>query len=109
MNFESVIFDVGGKRAQPVEFFRKIFPNTKIYSFEPSPNIFLLKVDVEGHEMKILQGALETFDKRVIKNIRLECHPDDLRIHDEAEIERLLAKHEFRKAASIRHSIGNIY
>ena len=37
---QSVIFDVGGNRGQSVKFFRKLFKEIKIYSFEPSPGIF---------------------------------------------------------------------
>ena len=39
---QSVIFDVGGNRGQSVKFFRKLFKNIQIYSFEPSPRIFQL-------------------------------------------------------------------
>ena len=195
LTHESVIFDVGANRGQSIKFFWKIFPNIKIYSFEPSPNIFrklrklssanlqtyniglssadgtavfhesildeastfdlpdinsdwhktkskllrvdksemyseievpirridnlvdengirdifLLKIDVEGHEIKVLQGAQVTFEKRIIKNIQIERHLNDLRVHNDAKIEELLLKHEFRRVASIRHSIGNFF
>jgi FkbM family methyltransferase len=191
----SVIMDVGGNRGQSVKFFRSIFKNIEIYSFEPSPKIFrilteldvsnfrafnlgissknglgvfyeslldeastfdlpntdsewhktkskilgvaeeemyseitvpiktidtivienqiegifLLKIDVEGHEFEVLKGAIVTLNKRDISNIQLERHLDDLRVNNELEIHKFLSGHGFSKIASIKHSIGNFY
>jgi len=187
--------DVGGNRGQSVKFFRSIFKNIEIYSFEPSPKIFrilteldvsnfrafnlgissknglavfyeslldeastfdlpntdsewhktkskilgvaeeemyseitvpiktidtivienqiegifLLKIDVEGHEFEVLKGAIVTLNKRAISNIQLERHLDDLRVNNELEIHKFLSGHGFSKIASIKHSIGNFY
>ncbi len=35
-------------------------------------NIDLLKVDVEGHEMEVLEGAIEMFEKKVIRMVSFE-------------------------------------
>ena len=192
---QSVILDIGGNRGQSVKFFRRIFKDIEIYSFEPSPRIFkflaglnvtnfrafnlgvsskngvgifyeslldeastfdlpnidsewhktksrilgvakgkmysqitvaiktidtivienqvqgifLLKVDVEGHEFEVLSGANGTFSKRMIENIQIERHLDDLRVSDAIEIHNFLDHHGFSKIASIKHSIGNFY
>jgi FkbM family methyltransferase len=191
----SVIMDVGGNRGQSVKFFRNIFKNIEIYSFEPSPKIFriltdlsvtnfrafnlgisskngvgifyeslldeastfdlpninskwhktkskilgvpkekmyseisvpiktidtivienqvkeifLLKIDVEGHEFEVLKGASDTLNKRAISNIQLERHLDDLRVSNAIEIHKFLSGYGFSKLASIKHSIGNFY
>ena len=43
---QSVILDVGGNRGQSVKFFRRIFKEIEIYSFEPSPGIFKFLADL---------------------------------------------------------------
>jgi FkbM family methyltransferase len=192
---ESVIMDIGGNRGQSVKFFRKIFKDICIYSFEPSPKIFkilnnlnttnfrafnlgissnngqgvfyeslldeastfdlpnidsewhktkskilgvpkenmyseisvpiktidtivkenqvkeifLLKVDVEGHEFEVLLGAKETFERGIIANVQIERHLDDLRVSNENEIHEFLSGFGFLKITSIKHSIGNFY
>lgn len=37
---DPVIFDVGGHRGESLEFFKSIFPQSEIYSFEPDPQNF---------------------------------------------------------------------
>ena len=37
---EVVCFDIGANRGQTIRLFKEIFPNCKIYAFEPHPNIF---------------------------------------------------------------------
>ena len=71
--------------------------------------IFLLKVDVEGHEFEVLSGAIGTFGKRMIENIQIERHLDDLRVGDTNAIQNLLEHHGFSKIESIKHSFGNFY
>ena len=71
--------------------------------------IFLLKVDVEGHEFEVLMGAKATLDRGLISNIQLERHLDDLRVSNADEIDKYLTDHGFQRSASIRHSIGNFY
>ena len=194
-DFQDVILDVGGNRGQSVKFFRKLFTNIPIYSYEPSPrifeilkslsvhnfhafnfgisskngeevfyeslldeastfelpnldsdwhktksrvlgvapnemyiktkvqiktldtiveenqimSIFLLKIDVEGHEFAVLSGAKDTLGKKMIKNIQIERHVDDLRESDEFKIGSFLNQFGFKRVASLRHSIGNFY
>jgi hypothetical protein len=72
-------------------------------------SIFLLKIDVEGHEFAVLSGAKDTLDKKMIKNIQIERHVDDLRESDEFKIGNFLNQFGFKRVASLRHSIGNFY
>jgi len=192
---QSVIMDIGGNRGQSVKFFRSIFQESEIYSFEPSPRIFellsnlritnvhtfnigisskngvgifhessldetstfdlpdinsawhktkskilgipkdkmyssitvpiktidtimlenqiqeifLLKIDVEGHEFAVLSGASITFSKKIVRNIQIERHLDDLRINDGSKIQNYLAAYGFSRVQTIKHSIGNFY
>jgi FkbM family methyltransferase len=194
-NPQSVIMDVGGNRGQSVKFFRRIFKEIEIYTFEPSPKIFeilsglrttnfrafnlgvsskngigtfyessldeastfdlpdfnsewhktksrilgvakeemyssisvpiktidaivlenqiqeifLLKVDVEGHEFAVLSGAVVTLSKKMISHLQIERHLDDLRNNDEIKIQKYLEDNGFSKVKSIKHSIGNFY
>jgi FkbM family methyltransferase len=46
-NPSPVIFDVGAHRGESINFFRSIYPQSKIFTFEPSPDNFkelLLKI-----------------------------------------------------------------
>ncbi|MCU0822259.1 MAG: FkbM family methyltransferase [Spirochaetes bacterium] len=44
-----VIFDVGANIGQSVDKFKKIFPDSQIYSFEPGPDVYAkLRVHCEG-------------------------------------------------------------
>jgi len=192
---QSVVLDVGGNRGQSVKFFRSLFKDVEIYSFEPSPsifkllddlaikkfhafnlgisstngvktfyessldeastfdlpnvnsewhktksrilgvdredmyssvsvpvktldsiiyennihNIFLLKVDVEGHEYEVLSGARLALSTKIIENIQIERHLDDLRVNDEKRIQNFLKDYGYQRIRSIKHSIGNFY
>ena len=39
-NEENIIFDIGANIGQSIDRFQNIFPRNKIYSFEPTPNLF---------------------------------------------------------------------
>jgi FkbM family methyltransferase len=39
---EITIFDVGANTGQSIKFFKSLYPNAKIYAFEPSPKTFSL-------------------------------------------------------------------
>lgn len=38
---EPVIFDVGAHKGESVKFFKDLYPSSTIYTFEPSPDVFL--------------------------------------------------------------------
>lgn len=39
-NKEIVCFDIGANRGQTIRLFRELFPNSKIFAFEPNPEIY---------------------------------------------------------------------
>jgi len=63
------IFDVGANRGQSIKFFTSIFPNTRIYAFEPSASTFeSLKTQsksVKGHEIFIYQIGLGSVEAKL--------------------------------------------
>jgi FkbM family methyltransferase len=71
--------------------------------------IFLLKIDVEGHEYEVLSGARLAFSTKMIENIQIERHLDDLRINDETRIQNYLKDFGYCRIRSIKHSVGNFY
>lgn len=44
---------------------------------EGSQNIKLLKIDVEGHELKVLEGAKKLLSKQLIENVLFECNHEN--------------------------------
>lgn len=194
-NTPPIIFDVGANTGQSIKFFRKIFCNSKIYSFEPNPllfkklnkkcssntfcfnfaigkmntksdffisefsetsslispnldsswfllkqkilgldisenfnklevevktldlivkdlginEIFLLKIDVEGSELDVLQGAKNLLSLRKIKYIQFEELRNDLYPNNYFQINKLLLANNFNRLATIRHAFGNFY
>ena len=59
-NISPVIFDVGANVGQSITRFKKIFPSSKIYSFEPSarPFVDLSKVAKQHSDVKVYEMAL---------------------------------------------------
>jgi FkbM family methyltransferase len=190
-----VIFDVGANTGQSAKFFRKIFKDSKIYSFEPNPlifkklnasrssntfcfdfaigninaksdffvskfsetsslitptvnsswfllkqkilgldisenmyklevevktldfivknleinDIFLLKIDVEGSELEVLQGAKDLLSLRKIQYIQFEELRNGLYLNNFFQIDKLLLANDFNRLFTIRHSFGNFY
>jgi FkbM family methyltransferase len=194
-NTPPIIFDVGANTGQSIKFFRKIFYNAKIYSFEPNPlifkklnnkrslntfcfdfaigkmnaktdffvsqfsetssllspninsswfllkqkilgldnsenfnklevevktldfivknlgidEIFLLKIDVEGSELDVIQGAKNLLTYRKIKYIQFEELRNDLYPNNYFQIDKLLLTNGFNRLVTIRHAFGNFY
>ena len=71
--------------------------------------IFLLKIDVEGAELNVLKGALNTFKNKKISYVQLENHQDDLREDKSKEIETFLNSFGLKKINQVKHSFGNYY
>ncbi len=193
-----VIFDVGANTGQTVFFFKRIFPTSEIYSFEPQVETFeklsasiqkshfskvnvsniglsnrkgeldfytsplslvntfspafsrsrysllrnlllgtnkkavcekikrpvttldaicielkvekisILKIDVEGHELEVVQGARGMIQKRSIGYIQLERQKNYLRERKTSKIEKILSENGYHKIMEIRHLFGLI-
>jgi FkbM family methyltransferase len=192
---EIVCFDIGANRGQSARIFRRIFPLSVIYSFEPDPIIFeklasnlyldadvkcfnfavgdisgnfpfwicrldetstlqlpnlesdwhkkkalilgidpqemykkvqvevitldefvsqneikkidVLKIDVEGAELKVLLGGRRVFQLDKVKIVQLEIHHDDLRPSIELQIDSFLAEYGFIEYAKLGHAFGD--
>lgn len=69
----------------------------------------VLKIDVEGHELRVLQGLFSGNTAAAIGMIQLESHNDDMYMNhnQHGEIEKLLNDNGFFKAAEIKHGFGD--
>lgn len=71
----------------------------------------VLKIDVEGHELKCLQGLFFNTNNQSIpiKYIQLENHNDDMYINNnkQKEIDDILTSNGFVKVAEIKHGFGD--
>ena len=76
----------------------------------PGKEYDILKIDVEGHELQCLQGLFSD-EKEIfpIRFIQLESHNDDMYLSNNQhhEIEAILNKNGFEKAAEIKHGFGD--
>lgn len=77
-------------------------------------NVFLLKIDVEGHELSVLNGLFVDSKDCIIQNIQLENHQDDMYLNNSFQkIEALLLENSYFLSHSIKHVFGdfseNIY
>jgi FkbM family methyltransferase len=59
LNLSSVILDIGGNRGQSIIFFSKLFPQKKIISFEPVPELFNQLKRFESKNVRILNYAVD--------------------------------------------------
>ena len=76
----------------------------------PNTHYDVLKIDVEGHELQCLQGLFNEDLKTIpIRYIQLESHNDDMYLSNNQhhEIEVILNKNGFFKAAEIKHGFGD--
>jgi FkbM family methyltransferase len=73
------------------------------------PEIFLLKIDVEGSEFDVLKGALNSLLNRKINYILFEELRNDLFHNNFEKIDALLSENNFERRFSQKHSFGNFY
>lgn len=194
-----VVFDVGANKGQSINFFKGIFPNVRIYAFEPSERTFrklkkvagkiggkdielfqigignrntklnfyesilsetstfalpnknslylkkknrilfqknenaftetsaelitfdsfimnhglefvdVLKIDVEGFEFEVLQGASDALKAKRIGVVQFESHADDMRADNSALIEEFLENNGYLKFKEIKHPFGEFF
>ena len=69
--------------------------------------IDILKIDVEGHELKVLKGLFKTRLKNRINYIQIESHNDDMYPNKMKEINKLLTLNNFKLLKSIKHGFGD--
>jgi FkbM family methyltransferase len=70
----------------------------------------VLKIDVEGHELQVLQGLFDAgLQKYPIRFIQLESHNDDMYLDrgQHQDIDKLLNENQFIKVAEIKHGFGD--
>jgi hypothetical protein len=122
----NVIFDIGANVGQTAKWLGNVFPEAFIHSFEPVVGTFdrlcanvrnlkrvtphnlaigatsgkirmdLLKIDAEGHEIHVLNGARELFERGKIASVYAEVDfaPDGAH-GDFFELHEFLASHQF--------------
>lgn len=76
---------------------------------EQITNVDVLKVDVEGHEYKVLAGAVVALRAKIFRFIQLEAHADDQYAHDKEDIPALLQAYGYREVFRLKHGFGNFY
>ena len=65
----------------------------------------ILKVDVEGHEYRVLKGLFSRKNNN-INYIQLESHDDDMYLNKYKEIDEILLSNNFSLCKSINHGFG---
>ena len=71
--------------------------------------IDMIKIDVEGHELKVLNGLFPIYSNNVIRYIQIESNEDDLYKDNSKAIKKLLNEKGFYHETSIKHGFGNFY
>lgn len=69
----------------------------------------LLKIDTEGSELNVLQGASNSLQTGKIKVIQFEQHSNDLRLDNSNLIHDLLTSFNFVEFSTIKHPFLDVY
>lgn len=69
----------------------------------------MIKIDVEGDELKVLNGLFPIYSKNIIRYIQIESHEDDLYKDNSKEIIKLLNENKFYQETSVKHGFGNFF
>ncbi len=69
----------------------------------------VLKIDVEGHELQVLEGLFSNENQFKIRLIQLESHNDDMYLSNSkhGDIDQLLNKNGYFEIAKIKHGFGD--
>lgn len=69
----------------------------------------VLKIDVEGHELQVLEGLFSVGNQFNIRLIQLESHNDDMYLSNSKheDIDQLLNKNGYFEIAKIKHGFGD--
>jgi FkbM family methyltransferase len=71
--------------------------------------IDILKIDVEGYELGVLEGCTDLLASNRIVCVVLESHDDDMRKSSKGEIDKLLISADMLLTSRIRHPFGNFF
>jgi FkbM family methyltransferase len=72
-------------------------------------SVDILKIDVEGFELEVLNGARNALVKGEIRIIQLERHSDDMRVDRYPLIHELLSINGYRQVQEIKHPFGDFH
>ena len=74
-----------------------------------SSSFDVLKIDVEGHELPVLEGLFSNGNQFKIRLIQLESHNDDMYLSNSKhkDIDQLLNKNGYFEIAKIKHGFGD--
>lgn len=74
-----------------------------------SSSFDVLKIDVEGHELQVLEGLFSNGNQFKIRLIQLESHNDDMYLSNSKheDIDQLLNKNGYFEIAKIKHGFGD--
>jgi FkbM family methyltransferase len=72
-------------------------------------NIDIVKIDVEGHEADVLQGAKHLLDSRKVRFIQMERHYDDQYALSHKTIDDLLTQAGYAEFFRQKHGFGNFF
>jgi FkbM family methyltransferase len=74
-----------------------------------SSSFDVLKIDVEGHELPVLEGLFSNENQFKIRLIQLESHNDDMYLSNSKheDIDQLLNKNGYFEIAKIKHGFGD--
>ena len=75
----------------------------------PLENIDILKIDVEGHEADVLQGAKHLLESRKVRFIQMERHYDDQYVLSHKTIDDLLTQAGYAEFFRQKHGFGNFF
>jgi hypothetical protein len=69
----------------------------------------VLKIDVEGLEFEVLQGASNALKAKKIGVVQFERHTDDMRVDNFADIDQFLRINGYLKIKEIKHPFGDFF
>lgn len=95
-------YTVADKFYVPITTLDQFLEESERYANKPIKNLDLVKIDVEGYELKVLEGAEKTLRERLIKRLIIEVHVDQVQTET---IMRHLKKHGFH-VVGIKHFGG---
>jgi hypothetical protein len=71
--------------------------------------IDILKIDVEGYELGVLEGCTALLESNRILCVLLESHEDDMRKSSKEDIDKLLMSSDLQLISRIRHPFGRFF